>query len=84
MPMTAFRWFFMYVRWEFPWLRTTGSGTGTQPKTFGRWRKKLGLEIGHLAALVTEGSEGLPPAGYDGVFTKMTFGNLSYLILPHY
>jgi hypothetical protein len=27
----------------------------------------------HLAALVTEGSEGLSPAGSDGVFTKLTF-----------
>jgi hypothetical protein len=29
--------------------------------------------IGHLAALVTEGSKGLPSVGSDGVFTKLTF-----------
>jgi hypothetical protein len=38
--------------------------------------KKFGLEIGHLAALVTEWSEGLPPAGSDGVFTKLTLGGV--------
>jgi hypothetical protein len=49
----------------------------TQPKTLNRWRKILGLIIGHLAALVTEGSEGLPPAGSDGVFTKLTVWNFA-------
>jgi hypothetical protein len=33
----------------------------------------IGIKRPHLAALVTEGSEGLPPAGSDGVFTKLTF-----------
>ncbi len=48
-------------------------------------------KIGHLAALVTEGSEGLPPAGFDRVLTKLTFRNFakvtnlneSYLILQN-
>jgi hypothetical protein len=35
--------------------------------------ESYGLEIGHLAAVITEGgSEGLLPAGSDGVFTKLT------------
>ncbi len=40
-------------------------------------QKKLGLEIGHLAALVTEGPEGLPPVGSDEVFTKLSFWNFA-------
>jgi hypothetical protein len=65
----------MYVRWELG----------------GHWRKKIRPEIGHLAALVTEGPEGLPPAGSDEVLTKLTVWNFakvktlneSYIILQN-